>query len=326
MLKYKSILICVALVIILSSCFNNKSENNDVSLDSTIADNSLKADLKPSFSFSSSLNVFYSHKAAVPLGNALDIKGHELISLKLLSNVSPDTSLDNDNITMRIWILLDGSPIEFGVNNNEFKMVNDISVKGFSDETTEISFHASKSIKLITIICVYYPEDIPSRGLGAYSGEISYTIINNTAVQDSISSSLYSDYYIDIPQKEENYGIDLGVIPVGENGNKVVEPHFDEDVILSENKNLYIKFNSGEDCEMPYYVIVLCDGIMINVFDNNYSQKVDCLNGERTFEYPIPSEFIPESGLHTYQVIAIPAGVGEDLSSYSTPKIRVQLS
>ena len=64
----------------------------------------------------------------------------------------------------------------------------------------------------------------------------------------------------------------------------------------------------------------------LNVFDNNYSYKVNCQNGKRTFQYSVPIELIPESGLHTFQAIAIPADAGEDLSSYSTPKTRVQIS
>jgi len=53
---------------------------------------------------------------------------------------------------------------------------------------------------------------------------------------------------------------------------------------------------------------------------------VNCQNGKRTFQYSVPIELIPESGLHTFQAIAIPADAGEDLSSYSTPKTRVQIS
>lgn len=328
MVKYKPILICLMLVVLLTSCFNDSaSESNEVLLNSIIADNSSETDSKQSFSFNSSLNVFYTNSTQVPLGNAMNINRDELISLKLQTNVSPDTSLDSDNIIMRIWILLDGSPIEFSINeNNEFKMVNDISVIAFLDQYAEINFHVSKSIKLITIVCMYYPEDIPSRGVGSYSGEISYTIINTAHTEDSTPLNLSSDYYVDIPQKEENYGLDIGGLSVEENGNKVLEPHFYEDVMLSGNENLYIKFNSGKDKETPYYIVLLCNGTMVKAFNNNYSYKVNCQNGKRTFQYPVPSEFIPESGLHTFQAIVIPADVGEDLSSYSTPKTRVQIS
>lgn len=65
---------------------------------------------------------------------------------------------------------------------------------------------------------------------------------------------------------------------------------------------------------------------ILDIFNNEYTYTVDCLNGSRTFQYCISSEFIPDSGMHTFQAIAIPANVTEDLTSYSTPKIRVQVS
>lgn len=129
-----------------------------------------------------------------------------------------------------------------------------------------------------------------------------------------------------MPQKEENYGIDIGVFSIEENNNKALEMHFYDDVILnSKEDDLLIKFNSGDKKEIPYHIFVLCDGVMIDAFDNNSSCVVNCSNGLKTFQYTIPSEYIPEFGLHTFQAVATPAEPSEDLSSYATPKIRVQI-
>lgn len=326
MQRYKSILICIILVILLTSCFNEENkanENPKSSLNSMIVSDSSEENFEAGFSFNSSLNVFYSNNNSSPLENKIDVKGNELLSLKLLTNVSPDKSLDNMNITMRIWVMVDGSPIEFSIGDDDkYENTKDISVEASLDQFTEINFNISNEVKLITIICVYFPEEIPERGLGAYSGEISYTITNTAYSEGSSLLNLPSDYYVDVPHREENYGLDIGALTVKENSNKVVELHFYEDIMLTgENKNLYVKFNSGNKKEIPYYIIVLCDGTMIDIFDKNYSYKVDCLKGIRTYQYCIPS-----SGLHTFQVIAIPADIGEDLSTYSTHKVRVQIS
>ena len=165
----------------------------------------------------------------------------------LLTNVSPDKSLDNMNITMRIWVMVDGSPIEFSIGDDDkYENTKDISVEASLDQFTEINFNISNEVKLITIICIYFPEEIPERGLGAYSGEISYTITNTAYSKGSSLLNLPSDYYVDVPHREENYGLDIGALTVEENSNKVVELHFYEDVMLTgENQNLYVKFNRG---------------------------------------------------------------------------------
>ncbi len=76
---------------------------------------------------------------------------------------------------------------------------------------------------------------------------------------------------------------------------------------------------------LPYYIFLLCDGKIIKAFDDKYTYKVNCLNGDRTFQYLIPNKLLPDSGLHTFQAFAIPAEKYDNLNSYSTKKIRIML-
>lgn len=331
----KIILIGMILTVMLTGCFNKKNSeinNNESLLNSTIDYSSFEntTELNKDFTFNTSLNAFYNNSSYTPLENKIEINKNELVNIKVLTNVTTDKSMYTEYAPMRMWILADGKPIEFCINNNDkYKIFNDIFVEVANDNLTDVSFNCSYDVNIITKVCVYFPEDIPERGLGSYSGEISYTILNSAhSIDDNLkNSNSNSNFYINIPKKEEYYGIDIGELTVKDNDNRALETHFYNDVLLTnENKNLYVKFNSGDKKEISYYILVLCDGMLVDIFDGNYSYEVNCLNGSRTYQYCIPNNYIPDSGLHTFQAIAIPADKSEDLTSYSTPKIRVQIS
>ncbi len=77
---------------------------------------------------------------------------------------------------------------------------------------------------------------------------------------------------------------------------------------------------------MSYYLLVLLDGNLINAFDGKYHINVDCMLGKRSFQYVLsPDLFTDERGLHTLQLIALPSKQSKNLTSYSTPKIRINI-
>lgn len=309
-----------------TSCFKTTHENSDLKTNNARYNTTQSPE--PEFVFNSSLNILYGDDSDLkPLENKIKITESKRMTFKMLTNVSPDKSMCTQNIPMRIWILIDGNPVEFSIKDNNYQIYNDVSTDAFVDQITDVTFNVSKKNKIITVLCVFFPEDIPERGLGSYSGEISYTIINSECPLINNSYKNYSENYVVVEAKDDNFGIDIGQLTVKDNNNKVVENHFYEDISLKDKeKKLYFKFNNGNKTSLPYFVMILCDGHMIDIFNNKYIYTVDCLNGSRTFQYCISSEFIPDSGLHTFQAIATPANVTEDFTSYSTPKIRVQLS
>ncbi len=276
------------------------------------------------FSFDSSINVFPEGDTSVALGYKMEINKGEITKIKLITSVTPDKSMIAENIPLRIWIIADGVPIDFSVNNGEYKPVHDVTVDANKDITTDVSFVCSKDVRIVTIECVYFPEDIPQLGK-QYGAQVSYTLVNTAYSSEEDFQDSNEQYYVDVLGTETNYGIDVGVLAVEENYNKVSEPHQYEDVVLkTEDNELLIKFNSGT-AEISYYIFILCDGEMLRVFDNDYTCLVDCASGLKTYQYAIPGEFIPESGLHTFQVIATPAEKGDNLISYSSTKVRVQI-
>lgn len=332
MIKSKYILFSIILAIIfLVGCNKKDNSNQDdqtATINSAIVNNIHTDDeneTTPSFSFSCTLNAFYKDDISNPLGNSISIKEDGLLSLSLMSSVTPDETMITTDIPIRIWILADGKPIEFDIFEcRNYALSQDVLVDAFSNQLIDVSFCVSSSTKIISILYIYFPDEIPEFGLEFYGG-ISYTIVNSDFSKDGTSININNDYYLEVPPKKENYGIDIGTKDVKSNNNIAVESHHYEDVILSDNKELYIKFNSTDTRPIPYYVMILRDGIMIDIFEGNYTYKVDCLNGTRTFQYRIPDQYLSDSGLHTFQAIALPADEYEILNLYSSVKVRVQL-
>lgn len=327
MRKKYIILYVTVLITFLVGC--SERANNNLSMDNTTiteynTTDSVEDDSGSFFSFSSVLNVFYN-ESNIPLENKISVDEDKLISLSLLSNVTPDKSLAQSNIPVRIWVIADETPIEFSLFGSEnYAVSNDVIVDAMKDQWVDISFMASKNMKMITIFYLYFPEDIPEQGKGTYGGGITYSIVNTEYAGNKNNSDNSLGYYIEVPQIEDNYGIDIGKESVENNNNKVCEEHFYEDVSLYDDDSLYVKFNSGDKKQISYHIFVLRDGIMIDFFEESLSCTVNCSSGKRTFQYPISNKYIPDSGLHTFQVLAIPAEEVKNFAPYSTNKIRVQ--
>lgn len=273
-MKKRIFVTCVMLAMLLSGCSNKEEWSATSSSETTTEPIGTSSDIDSTspttFSFSTSLNAFSPQNAFAPIGNQMEINKGETVRLKFLSNVSPDKSMTTDDIPMRMWVIADGVPIEFSVNNEAPHAVNDIFVDALEDVTTEVSFVCSDDVSIITIECVYFPEDIPERGLGSYGGEISYTIVNTAYSSVDKFHDADDEFYINVPLQNENYGIDIGVLSVAENNNRVQETHFYNDVVFNAKEDdLFIKFNSGDSKESRYYILVLCDGRIVEAFDHH---------------------------------------------------------
>ena len=120
----KIILIGMILTVMLTGCFNKKNSeinNNESLLNSTIDYSSFEntTELNKDFTFNTSLNAFYNNSSYTPLENKIEINKNELVNIKVLTNVTTDKSMYTEYAPMRMWILADGKPIEFCINNND---------------------------------------------------------------------------------------------------------------------------------------------------------------------------------------------------------------
>lgn len=176
---------------------------------------------------------------------------------------------------------------------------------------------------IYNIVCIYFPEDIPGKGLGEYSGTITYSIINKNFNFGNKNNEPES--YVQVEPISDNFGIDIGTLSIADNNQKILEDHFD-DVILSPEKNLYLEFNSGSEIKMSsYYLLLMIDGKLTKAFNDDYLIDINCQSGTRSFEYVINKDLLPTEGLHTFLLIAVPSTIGDNLTSFSTNKIRVNI-
>lgn len=292
------------------------------------------------FDFSASLNMFNNkNNSLMPCCCEFKTPENKLLPFTMYTRCSPDESVeDKDNIPADIYVFGDGKLLEFRLSSDtesgSFATVNRVYLKAEEDTyfDVQVNLDTGSQIKVITVLINYYPEYMPFRGLGQIDGTLTYSFKNTDCSFEASDIQTGSDFYLTIPGLSTGgSSVELGNIGLSETDNNMTENHMYYDVDLSQpdKDSLYIKFNSGDD--MPYYAVAFCDGKLMNIFDGAYSYAVNCHNGEKTFQYKIPEELIPEQGLHTFQAVffpALPYSDKEDNPSVfpnhtSTIKVRV---
>lgn len=123
---------------------------------------------------------------------------------------------------------------------------------------------------------------------------------------------------------QDNYGIDIGNRSLQNNNNVIVEPHHSKDIDISSSRELFLKFNSGDKSDYPYYLFLLIDGHLVNAFGEKTSVKCYSVCGTKSFQYQIPKSLIPNNGVHFFQAVAIPCGITENIIAVSSVRVRVQ--
>lgn len=257
-----------------------------------------------------------------------------LLKLSVNAEIKPDKSMAAIPASIRFYVLGDGKPLNSRIlgssKNDPFSFVHEIFPVDLSNILFDMDIDLSMThdIETISIIWNTYPEYIPKKGLGAVSGCIVYSIQNVGCAYNIHVSETNTEYYS--ISSDENK-LDIGTADLS-SSDKIVENHFYDDVTITpQNKELFAKFNSGKESDNSYYLILLRDGKLLDAFDGGYSTIVDCKSGERTFQFKIPGEFIPDSGLHTFQAVAIPVYAFSQNSEKSrneaicTTKIRVNI-
>ena len=327
-------LMCI-LTVGLTGCSNKKVNSNSSSIaevkdekfssNSEMESSSYESDKIDGFSFSSNLNVFYGNEdSQSTVENKISIKENKEIKLTLLNSVQPDATQPQNNIPLRIYLFADNNPIPFALDNGEYSIEGNTTIDALKEQYNTISFKANKNVGIYNIVCIYFPEDIPERGLGEYGGVITYSIVNQNCNSDNKSKEIKN--YIKVEPNKLNYGIDIGTKSINNNDHKIMESHYYNDVNVSKDNHLYLKFNSGSEIEMSsYYLMLLVDGKLTKFFDNDYLVNCNCKAGKRSFQYAVKKDLLGKNGLHTFQLIAVPSTYGENMTSFNTSKIRVNV-
>lgn len=304
--------------------------------ENTLSENSTNSDISlESFDFSCSINVFRNdNDSLIPCGYSFDTPENNFLPLTVSTKVSPDKSVESNDIPMRIYVFGNGVPLDFCLKNNtsgsKFSKIHELSVNKDVDNTFDISINLDigEEIHILSILCDYFPEDIPQKGLGSYSGCIVYSMVNTQFKQKPHIDDIQNRYY---NSEDKEFGFDIGKNTLSENNSAIAEHHFYDDVTVSDAKEgVYIKFNSGAQTDIPFYIILFYDGELISPFEGYYSRSVDCASGKKSFQYQIPMNYFETDGLHTFRAVALPAfgriSNGKiEMPYYSTNKVRVQV-
>ena len=312
----------------------NDSSNPDTRLDSNSeSDPDLR--LEP-LSFGVAINVFRDNGGyLIPCAYSFDVPDNKNLSLTVSTSITPDKSMASVNIPLRIYVFGDGDPLDFCMPNvpseGGFSKVHELAVNKNVDNIFEINIdiNVGKEITMLSILCDYFPEDIPKKGLGAYSGCSAYSLLNSEIKQKPLIETAIGSYF-DSDKKER--GFDIGKNPLSETDQTIIEHYFyDDTTVSSDDDCVYIKFDSGTDYDIPFYMILFRDGELIAPFDGRYSCGVDCTLGQRSFQYQIPMEFLETNGLHTFRAVALPAygrisGNEVIIPVDKTTKVRIQVS
>ena len=118
-----------------------------------------------------------------------------------------------------------------------------------------------------------------------------------------------------------DFDIDVGAVCVEQSkkdGVKKWDPNFQigsKLTISKSKKELFVKAYVSSDCKTDNYLMVLCDGKILPVFDGSKIICFDNQNGNRVLNYQIQQDFYPSSGEHAIQgiVIPVPVNIGDGL-------------
>lgn len=262
------------------------------------------------------------------------------LKISVLAGITPDESISNITPVIRIYVLGDGKPLKFKIpnspKNGSLSTVHDIIPQNLSDFSTDIDIDLTShdEIETLAVILNIYPDYIPQKGLGAFSGCFALLVQNAECPYKLAEYGTDSGGYYAVASNEMS--IDIGETDIADS-EKIVENHFYNDITIDpQNKSVFVKFNSGNKHNIPFHLILFRDGELLDAFDGEYSKIVNCLSGERTFQFKIPDKYIPDDGLHTFQAVAVPAyafpkdSLSDNIESYidfkSTNKTRVLIS
>lgn len=326
-LKFVIMSICIAISLTMFGCTETSNVNNNSLITETGIIPNDKTDYKDYFDFSISMNLKEVHDGN-NLGKPLSFKyaiNNEITSIALETFTSPDNSMNTQAIPIKVWMICDNEFLPFSLDQGEYKETNEY----YENENNVhiISFIGNSEMRFITVIVSAFTNDIPNLQLGLYSGICSYTFVNTNSNNLDTYPEISGDYYYTNPigQSKGCFNIDYTSI------NQSVENHvqFSDDFVLSNNDNVYVKYNydavdkNQNPIGVYYSLIVLCDGKIIPVFDDNKAYIVSTpyfdneISSDKTFEYEIPSKYYSSKGLHVLQAVVVPYYIPNALDNIS---------
>lgn len=232
---------------------------------------------------------------------------------------------DYPEIPLRFFMIADGEPIAFSLNDSDEAEAQDITVVSDEETIAELHFQAPPQANSINVMAMCFPELVPNEGSLFTEGSSGYEIQYSVTRTNSPTSSPESDdgEYISFQSTQETRGIYLGLDSIQDTGGAPRDSDYDfrNTLSLSPDKDFYLKCNLTGDS--PYYLLLFCDGMPIPLSDGGYSVVADCENATKTFQYKIPREILPTTGTHAFMGVALAANPIEGAMDDGTARVRV---
>ena len=320
-MKRPFVLLLIITIIVCTSCSNLNEDSIEISSSELLSDSSI-IDPDDMYGIEMSINIL---KDKEPLGYILDINENTKQTLTVSINSIIDGSFNSKPMLTRLYLIEDGTPIEFSVNMSEYKIENDINYEVNKEYLFDIEFSANKDYHTISLLAFDSPDYIPIDSNNFMYNCIAYTFFNPNNKEDlQTKRQLYSNDMTAV--SKELYGIDIGKTAIDSDSETIVDDHYMNDIILENDDELYAKYGSG-DSDCLYYITLLVDGKIVEPLLSNGFFLINCENGSKCFEYPINRLINLSDGIHTMQLITIQAGMSEndpEIQRYdSTPVLRV---
>ena len=272
----------------LSNQAGNITSTVEPQIDATIPNNL-------SFNFITALNVLKTNEEGSYESindSQIECNSQEL-ELRISTYAQPDDVLNWQTINLNLYVINNGKPIYFyNVANN--RKIQKMSVTGntnegiISDIKIPMSELSGNNESLINILVDFAPEYIAERnkdipGLNEFNGLASVSVLIKS---DKINTS--DDSYFQFP--ENNY-VDIqssdSFCDIGyqSNKNQILTDHFSQDVVINDEKLLYVKACTGENCSYDYMLCVFCNGEMLPILENKYFATFNTQAGKKVLNY-----------------------------------------
>lgn len=213
------------------------------------------------------------------------------------------SNADSANASLRLYLLEDGKPINFSIDEKEWSEKNDIKIPYNEGTFVNLKFKTSDNFGCINLICM--------------DGENQATNLTTVYPMFNKNSSVsYSEKYKKYMVKMEQNGVwGLGITDnkVDPKSEYQVSPYVSKTFSVSGNTpQLYLELFSGNNSEnRTFYILLFCDGELLQAFEGEYSMFVDCEGSSLALEYPINNNL--KNGVHKYQVMAVQNQMSSDV-------------
>lgn len=251
----------------------------------------------------------------------------------LTTSAYSDHLSSNVPIKLRIMVMQDGKLLNHSLDKDGTPNIyNDVYVTPDTDFYTSIYFEplCNFEYSAVTVICEYLPDDIPEVGTGEYCGAVAFSklikINTKTPYNTEIPAANYEVLPDNLQSSDDVIGVAIGSELNAPVSYRITDNHGAYEDITLSSKSIFLKANIISN--KTHYAMILCDGLPIQAFGEDYTIAFNCENGTRTLNEKINLTEELADGIHVFQAIVVEHNTSADqidTANYITNKIRINI-